>query len=135
MQQKDTIIWYMLTQIWHACTNIIFCHFRPYFSLLPHYWPQTLDFGKNAKKHGDIILLHMCTINQDHMIHGSWDMKFNRHNFFVISGKFLPFYPPNTLKNEKIKNEKKPWKYHFTQVYQKSWSYVILFLRYGAWQM
>ena len=25
--------------------------------------------------------------------------------------------------------------YHFTQVYQKSWSYAILFLRYGTWQM
>ena len=107
MQQKNTIIWCMLTQIWHACANIFFCHFRPYFALLPHYWPQTLDFGKNVKKHGDIILLHMCTINQDHMIHGSWDMKFNRHNFFVILDKFLPFCPANTLKNENIKNEKK----------------------------
>ena len=29
---------------------------------------------------------------------GSWVMKFNRQNFFVILGIFLPFYPPNTLK-------------------------------------
>ena len=52
------------------------------------------------------------------MMYGSWDMKFNRQRFFVILGNFLPLYPPNTLKNENIKNEKIPGKYHhFTQVY------------------
>ena len=39
-------------------------------------------------------------------MHGSWDMKFSKQNFFVILGNFLPFYSPNTLKNETIKNEK-----------------------------
>ena len=74
----------------------------------------------------------MCTINQDHMMYGFWDMKFNRQNFFAILGNFLPFCP-NTLKNKKIKNLKKPWRYHhFTQVYQKSWSSAILFQR---WRM
>ena len=57
---------------------------------------------------GDIILLHMCIINQDHVMYNSWDMKCNRQNFFVILGNFLPFYPPNSPKNENIKNEKKP---------------------------
>ena len=45
---KNTIKWCMLTQIWSA-TDIIFCHFRPFFALLPHYWPQKLKFGKNVK--------------------------------------------------------------------------------------
>ena len=26
-----------------------FCHFGPFFALLPHYWPQKLRFGKNVK--------------------------------------------------------------------------------------
>ena len=79
----------------------IFCFF------LPHFWPQKLKFGKKSKKiPGHIILLHMCTINQDHMMNGSWDMKFNRQNFFVILDSILPFYPPSTLKNENIKNDK-----------------------------
>ena len=26
------------------------CHFRPFFPLLPHYWPRKLKFGKNVKK-------------------------------------------------------------------------------------
>ena len=49
----------------------------------------------------------------------------------------MPFYPPNSPKSENFKkNEKNSWRYqHFTQVYQKSWQYVTLFLRYGAWLM
>ena len=45
---KNTIIWCMLTQIWSK-TDIIFCHFRPFFVLLPHYWHRKLKFGKNVK--------------------------------------------------------------------------------------
>ena len=108
----------------------IFCSFAPLLTSKTKIWK------KCKKTPGDIILLHMCTINQDHMMYGSWDMKFNRQNFFVILGNFLSFYPPNTLKNENIKNVKNHWRYHhFTQVYQKSWSSAILFQRYGAWRM
>ena len=89
--KKNMIIWFMLTQIWSACTDM-FCHFRPFFAFLLNYWPQPLKFGKKCKKTpGHIILLQMCTINQDHMMYGSWDMKFNRPNFFVILGKVLLF--------------------------------------------
>ena len=48
VQQKNTIKWCMLTQIW-STTDIIFCHFRSFFALLLHYWPQKLKFGKNVK--------------------------------------------------------------------------------------
>ena len=60
-------------------------------------------------------------------------------------GLFFALLPPNSLKNENLKyekrksqkNEKKTWRHHhhFTQVYQKLWSYAILFLRYGTWHM
>ena len=38
--QQKTIKWCMcmLTQIWSA-TDIICCHFRPFFAFLTHYWP------------------------------------------------------------------------------------------------
>ena len=37
------------------------------------------------------------------------------------------------LPNNSPTNENKSWRYrHFIQVYQKSWSYAILFLRYGS---
>ena len=48
----------------------------------------------------------MCAINQDHMMFGFWDMKFNSQNFFVSLGIFLPFYSPNTLKMKKSKMKK-----------------------------
>ena len=47
-QKKNMIIWCMLTQIW-SVTDIIFCDFRPFLAVLPHYWPQKLKFGKNVK--------------------------------------------------------------------------------------
>ena len=39
-------------------------------------------------------------------MYGSWDMKCNRHNFFIILGHFLPFYPLKTPKMNCQKNEK-----------------------------
>ena len=45
VQQKK---WCVLTQI-QSVTEIIFCHFRPYFALLDHYWPQIIKFWKNVK--------------------------------------------------------------------------------------
>ena len=36
---------------------------------------------KNIKRPGDIILLHMYTINEDHMMHGSWDVRHDRQIF------------------------------------------------------
>ena len=51
----DIIILYMFTKN-HAsmmytswdmdATDLIFCHFGPFFALLPHYWRQKLKFKK-----------------------------------------------------------------------------------------
>ena len=82
----------------------IFCHFRPVFAFLPHYWLQKLKFGKNVKKYLD-ILLHMCAINQDHMFR-SWDMKFNLCFCYLWHFFFCPFYSPNTLKMKISKMKK-----------------------------
>ena len=57
------------------CDRQLFVSLGHFFALLPHYWPKKLKFGKNVKKPGDIILVHMCTINEDHMIYGSWDIR------------------------------------------------------------
>ena len=47
-------------------------------------------------KTGDIILLQVCTINEDHMMHGSWDI---RHNSFL---SIWTIFCPLTLKTEDI---------------------------------
>ena len=58
---------------------------------------------------------------------------------FFILDNFLPFSLLTAQKikiSKKKKNEKNKCRYHhLSQVHQKSWSYAILFLRYGAWQM
>ena len=51
------------------------------------------------KTPGGIILLHICTINQDHDVR-FLRYKVQRTKFFVIMGHFLSFDPPNNPKNQ-----------------------------------
>ena len=75
----------------------------------------------------------MCTINQDHMMYDSWDIKCKGQSFCHF-GPFLPFDLPNNPKNqnfEKIKT--RLGILSFILVYHK-WSYDLWFLRYRARQ-
>ena len=49
---------------------------------------------KLKKTSGDTIILHISTINDNHIMYGSGDMEGDRHNFFDILDHFVPFYPP-----------------------------------------
>ena len=63
---------------------------------------------KQKKKPGYIIILHLCTVNDNYMMYGSWDMECGRQNFWSFWTIFLPFYSTNNLKNKKLeKIEKK----------------------------
>ena len=75
-----------------------------YFSLLPSKNPKNPNFEKMRQLPGDIIILHMCTINDNHMMYGSWDMEHDRQNFLWFWTFFCPFTP---LKTWKIKILKK----------------------------
>ena len=95
---------------------------------------------KNWKKHLEILSFYMCvpqimirwcTVPE---IRWMTDVIVISHFglFFALSFHF-PISPKNQNLKKKLKNA---WRYHhFTIMYQKSWSYAILFLRYGAWQM
>ena len=68
-----------------------------FFVILAHFLPfQPPDDNlknqnfKLKKTPGDIILL-ICTINDDHMMDGSWDMEHNRQNFLSFWTIFCPF--------------------------------------------
>ena len=61
----------------------------------------------------DIIILHMCTKNHNHMMYGSLDKEWDRHNFWTI---FCPFTtpppppippPPNDQENQNFEKKKK----------------------------
>ena len=49
-----------------------FCPFYP-----PNN-PKNENFAKMKNAPGDIIILHMCTINDNDMMYGSWDMECDR---------------------------------------------------------
>ena len=87
----------------------IFSHFGPSTALfnLPNN-PKNQSFEKMKKTPEDIIVLHTCTINDNHMIYSSCDMKHYRH-----FGPFLSFWaifcPFTKLTTQKLKTLKK-WK-------------------------
>ena len=97
----------MLSDVWSVTNNFlsfwtIVC---PFTSLLT---PKIKIWKKCKKIRGRIILLHKFTLNEGHMMYGSWDLRRNGQ-FFVILGHFLPFDAPNPKNQnfEKIKKMKK----------------------------
>ena len=75
----------MVPEIW-SMTNTIFCNFEPFFAILP---PNNPKNQKNEKKSpGDIIILHMGTINDNHivMVPAIWSME------NIIFCHFGPFF-------------------------------------------
>ena len=78
-----------------------------FFALLSPNNPKNQNFDKMKKTPGDIIILHKCTINGNHMMYGLRDIKCDRQNCLSFWTDFCPFTPPNNLKNqnfEKLKN-------------------------------
>ena len=45
----------------------------------------------------DTIILHMCTINENHMMYDSWDMKRDRQNVLLFWAIFCSFSVPKTI--------------------------------------
>ena len=69
-----------------------------FFVILDHflhfYSPNNLknqNFEKMKQPPGDIMTLHMCTINDNHMMYGSWDIEQNRR-IFCHFGLFFAFW-------------------------------------------
>ena len=77
----------------------LFCHFDPSNN------PKNQNFEKMKKRTAYIIILHLCTTNDDYMMYGSSDIKCNRHNFLSFWAMFCSFTPPTNWKFLK------KWKY------------------------
>ena len=84
--------------IWYCSWNIR-CHRHKSLSFWAICCPSSplttwkIKLLKLKKTPEDIIILHILTINDNHMMYGSWDMEYNRQNF-------LPFYPPMDPENQ-----------------------------------
>ena len=82
---------------------LILDHFLPFY---PTNNPKNQIFETMEKIPGDIIILYMCTINENHMMYGSWDMECDWQTFLPFWNVFCHF---NLLMMQKIKILKK-WK-------------------------
>ena len=96
------IVWCLVAEIWSA-TDRIFCHFRSFFAFLPHQQHEKSKFWKKAP--GDIIILHKCTKNHDHMLYCPWDKAHDTCNccysFWEIFSPFTPLTAQKSSKNFK----------------------------------
>ena len=109
----DTMILHMCTKIhkhmryssWDMEWDKI-CHFRLFFAILPQYWPQKLNFGKNVKNtwryYPFTYVYHKWTS------YDAWFLRYKvqRTASFVILGHFLSFDPPNNLKHQNFEKMK-----------------------------
>ena len=95
-------VWFLKYEVRRTEFFVILDHF---LSFDPPNNPQNQNFQKKKESPGDIIILHLCTTNDDYMMYGSWDIKCNRHNFLSFWAMFCSFTPPTTWKFLK------KWKY------------------------
>ena len=96
--------------VWRTEFFVILDRFLPFRPTSPSNNPKYQNFGKMKKLAGDIIILYRCTINDNYMMYGSWDMEHVRQNFLPFWTILYPFtHPPNNLKNKNFeKLEKAP---------------------------
>ena len=66
---KVMIICYTVPEIRHVTDVIHIFHFGLFFALLPHWRSKKSKCQKNEKTPGNIIILHMCTKNNDEMMY------------------------------------------------------------------
>ena len=103
------------TPCFTPCRN--FQHFGPFFRPFSPLITWKIKILTFKKAPGGIIILHICTINDHHMMHGSWDMECNKHNFLSFWMVFCPFTPLWTQKIKIFKkNGKNTWRYYFTNI-------------------
>ena len=82
--------------------------------------PENKNFEKIKKAFGNVIILHLRTKNQDHMMNVSWDMECERQNFLSFWSIFCTFTPLLTPEIKILKKCKNTWRYYlFTCVHHK----------------
>ena len=95
---------------------------------------------KRKKIAGDIIILHMCAKNHNHMRYSSWNTEWAK--IFCHFGPFFALYPPhppilpNNLEDQNFEKMKSIWScHHFKLVQQKTHSNGVCLQRYEVvWQ-
>ena len=81
-------VWFLRYGAWQTKCFLILDHFLPFF---PPNNPENQNFEKMKKTPGDIILSCKCTINDNHLMYDSWDMKRDRQTFLSFCAIFALF--------------------------------------------
>ena len=71
----------MVLEIW-SVTDDFFSFWTIFLPFYPPNSPENQNFEKMKEMPGDIIILHMCTKNHDHMLDCSQDMAHDGCNYF-----------------------------------------------------
>ena len=113
--------------------DIIFYHFGPFFAFYPTNNPEIQNSRKMKKPPWHVIILHMSTINENHMKYGSWEMECDRQKFLSLWDILCPFTPLTTRKIkilEKWKNRLDMLSFyiHMCTINENH-------MKYGSWEM
>ena len=87
-QSRD--IWFLRYGAWQTEFFVILDFFLPFYT--PNN-PKNQNFEKLKKMPWDIIILNMCTINDNHMMYGSWDIEHDTPNLWYFGPSFA-LLPP-----------------------------------------
>ena len=93
-------MWFLKYEVQQTEFFVILGNFLPFYLLTTKFW-------KNEKTLGDIIILRMCTIHDNHMMYGSWDMERDGQYFLSFWTVFCSFTPLTTRKIKLLKKWKK----------------------------
>ena len=89
---KIRIIRYTFPEIWHITDPCNYFSLWACFCLYLPYSPKNQNSKKMKNRPGDIIILHKCSKNHDHMLYCSWGMVHDRCNcYFSFWAIFCPF--------------------------------------------
>ena len=121
--EKNTWIYFRFTNLHHKWQSydawflrygvqqtkyfVIWTVFLPVYTSMD---PENQNFEKMKKRPEDIIILQMCTINDSHMMYGSWDKECNRQNILSFRTVFCQLTPLWTQKIKILKKWKKDLK-------------------------
>ena len=80
-------VWFLRYEVQQTEFFVVLDCFLPFY---PTNNLKNKNFEKLKKTPGDIIILHVCTINDNHMMYGSWDMRHECQNFLSFWTFFAP---------------------------------------------
>ena len=131
----------MAPEIW-CMTDRTVCNFGPFFALFLINNLKNQNFKKMKKVLGDIIILHKCTKNHDHIPYCPWNIACDGCNFYLsFQAVFFTLTPLRLKKNQNFLTMKKNTLryHHFTHLiiilhHFKIWPHNAGFLRYGVSQ-